>query len=53
MGIDAEGVDEGSRAIVVGKDDGEAPPSEDPPTKVFGIGDFSVDDEVVGNAPLC
>ena len=34
MGVDAEGVDEGSRAVVVGQDDGEAPLAE-----LFGRGE--------------
>jgi hypothetical protein len=46
VGIDAGGVDEGSRAVVVGEDDGEALPA-----KVFSGVDISVDDEGVGEAP--
>ena len=37
----------------MGEDDSEAPHTEDPPAKVFGVGNFGVDDEVVGEAPLC
>ena len=48
MGIDAEGVDKGFRAVVVGQDDGEAPPAEDPPAKVLGGVDIGVDDESIG-----
>ena len=50
MGVDAKSVDEGSRAIVVGRDDGEAPPAEDPHAKVLGGVDVGVDNEGVGEA---
>ena len=46
-------VDEGSQAIVVGKDDDEAPTAEGPPAKVFGGGNFGVDDKGVVEVPLC
>jgi hypothetical protein len=45
VGIDAGGVDEGSSAIVVGEDDGEALPA-----KVFSGVDISVEDEGIGEA---
>jgi hypothetical protein len=51
VSIDARGADEGSRAVVVSEDDGEAPFAEDPPTKVLGGVDIVVDDEGVGEAP--
>ena len=39
------------QAIVVGEDDGEAPPAEGPPAKMLGGVDIGVDDEGVGEAP--
>jgi hypothetical protein len=36
---------------VVGEDDGEAHPAEDPPAKVLGGVDIGVDDKGVGEAP--
>jgi hypothetical protein len=53
VSIDAEGVDEASRAIVEGEDDGETPPTKDPLAKVLGGVDVGVDDEGVGEAPSC
>ena len=35
---------------MVGEDGSEAPPTEDPPTKVLGGLDIGVDDEGVGEA---
>ena len=51
MSIDARGADKGSRAVVVGEDDGESPPTEDPPAKVLGGVDIVVDDESIGEGP--
>ena len=48
MGIDVGGVGEGSQAVVIGEDDGEAPPA-----KVLGGVDIGVEDEGVGEAPSC
>jgi hypothetical protein len=53
VSIDAEGVDEGSQAIVEGENDGEAPPIGDPLAKVLGGVNVGVDDEDVGEAPSC
>ena len=36
---------------MVGEDDSEAPPTEEPPAKVLGGVDIGVDDEGVGEAP--
>ena len=36
----------------MGTDDGEAPPAKDPPAKVFCVGNFGVDDEIVDESPL-
>ena len=51
MSIDARDANEGSGAVVVGEDDGEAPPAEDPPVKVLGGVDIVVDHKGVGEAP--
>ena len=37
----------------MGEDDGRAPPTKDPPTKVFSGVDIGVDNEGVGEAPSC
>ena len=37
----------------MGEDDGEAPPAEDAPAKVFSVLDIGVDDEGVCEAPSC
>ena len=37
----------------MGEDDSEAPPAEDPPTKVFSGVDIGVDAKGVGEAPSC
>jgi hypothetical protein len=53
VGIDAEGVDEGSRAVVENEDDGEAPPPEVPLGKVLGGVNVGVDDEGVSETLSC
>ena len=37
----------------MGEDDGEAPPAEDAPAKVFSVVDIGVDAKGVGEAPSC
>ena len=53
MGVDAKSVDEGSRAIVVGEDEGEAPPIKDPRATMLAGVNVGVDDKGVGEAPSC